>query len=81
MNMNDPVEVKLDELGEKIWNDYWARNGLYSKVPDSIRSAQTLPDGWVRFQLWEFASIFGPHLYNGCRIPFETNEVRIPDRA
>ena len=81
VNLNDQVCVTLTPEGEKI---LWER---YEKdiitVRDVFPNARQLVEGQhkegdrYRFQLWELCSIFGPHLYNGCKIPFEKNLMEI----
>jgi hypothetical protein len=67
-NVNDHVLVKLTEHGRELRRRYFARLGL----PDGLLPELKETDGWSRWQLWELMSIFGEHMYNGCRIPFET---------
>jgi hypothetical protein len=50
------------------------RNG----IPNSVWKEMVLPDGRVRFQLWDAMRTFGPDCYNGSNIlPFVNNEIEI----
>ena len=60
-NVNDYVLVKLTPVGK----DLLKKNDR--PIPDENS------EGWSRWQLWELASAFGDHMYNGCQIPFETS--------
>ncbi len=63
-NLNHYVKVKLTDRGKTllIANDH--------SVPEADA------DGWTKWQLWHLMQCFGEHMYNGCRIPFET-EIEI----
>jgi hypothetical protein len=75
MNINECVIVRLTEAGEKAWAKAWLPSHP-TGVPDVIRRAATLPDGRVRFQMWQLMHDFGPDCYNGSnRLPFVNNEI------
>ncbi|CAB4147733.1 hypothetical protein UFOVP431_45 [uncultured Caudovirales phage] len=64
-NVNHDVKVRLTDHGRSIL----AKEGLSQPR-----------EGWAKFKLWELMSIFGPHLCNGCKQPFETQvDIIIPD--
>jgi len=83
-NINNNVRVKLTDLGRKLHrenhnkifefaaefrtDDYY--NEFYAPIEDSA--------GWSTWQFWELMQIFGPYLYNGGEVPFET-EIEILD--
>jgi hypothetical protein len=69
-NINNYVLVKLTDCGRKILDDQ--HNELKKSLPDAEPLFKLDEDGWCKIQLWELMSIFGGHLFNGCRIPFET---------
>ena len=69
-NVNQNVLVKLTEEGETILKNYFGE----------LRDRLGLPEyeifydenGYVQFQMWNLMQIFGDHLHNGCKVPFET---------
>jgi hypothetical protein len=67
-NINDYVYVRLTDEGRKIL----MQQHQHAPVED--------PDGYSRWQLWHLMSVFGQHVYNGCRVPFETT-IKIPPSA
>ena len=73
MNVNDFVWVRLNELGWKVFDDYYRAHGV---DPAGVRSHLVDgPGGWQRFQLHELMHIFGPVSYNGASIVFDRNVV------
>lgn len=66
-NINDYVKVRLTERGREMLKEYWG-----GKVPDWFEDYSE-GNEYYRFQLHEFANIFGKELYNGnSNLPFET---------
>lgn len=65
-NTNIPVHVKLTEKGKELLNAYYNKYGFSKEVSF---------DGYYTFQLWEVMQIFGQHIYIGCTVPFENNEI------
>jgi hypothetical protein len=65
ININDPTWVRLTNNGRALYLAHFARMRCHAPVLSDEQ-------GWARFQLWDLAAIFGPHLYNGCDLPFET---------
>lgn len=65
-NLNIPIHVKLTEKGKEILDDYYGKCG-YPKEPEY--------DEYYEFQMWEMIQIFGQHIYLGCAVPFESNEI------
>jgi hypothetical protein len=65
-NMNDTVLVRLTPEGHEQYRKSWNELRL---EPPPLKSEE---DGWTRFQLWDLCNTFGPALYNGSRVPFET---------
>lgn len=76
ININDNVRVKLTDTGREVLkknhNLLNKRTGAHLPYLPPIEDA----DGWSTWQLWSLMRDFGPHIYNGCRIPFET-EIKI----
>jgi hypothetical protein len=81
VNLNDQVYVTLTPEGEKILRARHEKDII--TVRDVFPNARQLVEGQhkegnkYKFSLWELCSIFGPHLYNGCKIPFENNKLEI----
>lgn len=65
-NVNHYVRVKLTSVGWELVKNHWVQFGLAAPKPTMDTG------GWTRWQLWDLMNIFGPHLYNGCEMPFET---------
>ena len=69
ININDYILVKLTEYGE------WIYNHRYDELNKQLRrcSGHTLyppplkkePNGFVKFQMWDFMQIFGEHFKMG----------------
>jgi hypothetical protein len=77
-NINHKVRVKLTDNGR----------GILSRKEHAFSEAFDLPakeplvrevDGWSEWQLWDLMREFGPHIYNGCKVPFET-EIEIIEK-
>ena len=73
-NINDTAEVVLTKKGAQILNESDERpifmhthNGPYSE--GEVFSSE----------LWNIMHIFGSHLYNGCEIPFVSNNIIIQE--
>lgn len=77
LNLNTEAKVRLTEQGATLWNAYWQKEHL----PADIRPASKTAGDVLSIQLWEAMHIFGPHCFNGCRIPFEDNVIELPDEA
>ena len=60
-NVNEKVWVRLNDHGKQLLGD----TRKFSATEDA--------DGWSRWQLWDLMATFGPHIYLGCRVPFETD--------
>jgi len=78
MNLNDFIKVKLTPRGERIHFDYY-----YKYLPRFSSAELCFPtkdkEGFTKYMLWEFAHIFGEHLYNGAEQLIQKNEVIIVD--
>jgi hypothetical protein len=66
-NINDYVYVRLNDTGRKIYGDYWAK---YSCEPIPLIEED---NGYSKWQLWDLMNVFGEHIFNGCRMPFDCN--------
>lgn len=71
-NINNPVKVKLNNYGLEIhrlfYNSIFIGNIQYEK--DYYPKIDE--NGYTKFQLGEIMQIFGPHIYHGGKVPFET---------
>jgi hypothetical protein len=65
-NINDDVRVKLNENGWDIHKKYWLPYCSGNYTPPKADA-----DGYVKFQLWDFMNIYGPHMVMGLPIPFD----------
>jgi len=75
-NINDFVWVKLTAYGItelKRQNNELSDKLKYSMSDYSFKLPEKDEDGYYKFQLWYLMQTFGPFMYNGCRIPFETD--------
>lgn len=63
ININDRVRVKLTEHGRDLVSKH---DGL------AFERFKVDADGRIETQLWCLMQAFGPHLYMGGQIPFET---------
>jgi hypothetical protein len=71
INFNEVVSVQLNDLGKKIYRDYYRKLGT---KPPLLREDT---DGWHVFPLWELMHIFGSELYMGPPSPFIGGIIRI----
>jgi len=72
-NINSNVYVKLTPKGHELYKKFWEEVFKDSETKHTAPVIHTDAEGWTEFQMWDLMSIFGPHLYNGCNVPFETN--------
>jgi hypothetical protein len=81
VNLNDQVYVTLTPEGKEIFGLH--AHCLAHKVVDVLPNALDIilkehTEGDKHyFHLYELCHIFGPHLYTGCKIPFENNKLEI----
>ena len=66
INFNQRANVKLTSLGLQIWKD---------TGNDVINPATQ--EGAIRTELWHLMHVFGPHLYNGCDMPFQGAGIKL----
>lgn len=75
-NVNDYVKVKLTEKGKYIYyHQFDDINENIKKIGGILLNPIELKyddEGYTEFQMWHLMQIFGEHLYNGCKMPFET---------
>ena len=80
VNINDDVKVKLTAIGKL---ELERQHGLLQKMFPHIGCIE-MPvednEGWSIWQLWRLMETFGSMLYNGGRVPFET-EIEIEGKV
>ena len=54
-NLNNPIRVRLTNLGVRHYQEYWGEINDDEPYRPDPRDGE----GWAEFQLWEFARIFG----------------------
>jgi len=70
INWNDRVTLHLNEHGCQIYKEYFSKLGIEPpRIP--------LTEHRTTMELWQAAQIFGPHLYSGCQLPFESTDMEI----
>ena len=78
ININARIKVKLTPHGERIHFDHY-----YRLLKDKYPLRECLPkqdaDGYTQYQIWEFANIFGPYIYNGAEQVIVENEMVLMD--
>lgn len=60
MNINDEIWVKVTALGRTL-----------PGVAEHLKFDREVM-GWSKWQLWDFAATFGPAMFNGGKLPLET---------
>lgn len=68
LNINDTVKVKLTPIGWEIYRKHYTPFCTEGYIPPKQDSR-----GYVEFQLWDLMHVFGPNMYLGCKVPFETS--------
>lgn len=71
LNLNKMVKARLTDHGRAILEAQSLAVGTPYTPPKEDA------EGWSEWQLWDLMSRFGEDLYNGCKVPIET-EIRIP---
>jgi hypothetical protein len=79
-NINHDVRVKLTRHGEDcLKKNYEELAKRYAgKLPWAFQLPESDSDGWTRYQMHDLMAQFGPHLYCGAEIPFETEIEILP---
>jgi len=71
VNWNMKAIVKLNDHGKDIHEKYYRDLSEPAKTELIPPCGNYRPDQ-IAEPLWGIAQIFGRHLYNGCKIPFES---------
>lgn len=78
VNWNMKATVKLNchgrDIHQKYFRDLSKFAGAEIKPPKGDYRPEQLEE-----PLWSIAQIFGPHLFNGCKSPFETMNFELED--
>lgn len=76
VNINQIVYAKLTNAGRQIHKSHYDKMlGAYkSYVYESYRPKED-KEGFSKFHLWDLMRIFGPYLYDGCLLPFESDFI------
>ena len=69
INMNNHFQLTLTARGAVVYNSY------FHQFPADVRPAELAAGDVLEDSLWHLMHIFGPHMFNGCQIPFEGNVV------
>jgi hypothetical protein len=78
-NINHNIKVRLTEKGREIHRKQWDELGIKSFAYSPPKEDK---HGWSEWQLWDLMREFGPHLWNGCEVPFETEiKIQPPPRS
>lgn len=78
ININEKVRVRLTEYGKQCLAENYAKLSMASGAPLSMPNPKLDADGWTEWQLWRLMQEFGQHIAMGLPVPFEANEMLIP---
>lgn len=73
-NLNYHIKIRLNELGKKLYNDFW--KNIFPEKDDFYNELKKDKDGYCSFQMWQFMEVFGSHIHLGCE-PFADFNVLI----
>ena len=81
INLNDPVWVRLTP--EAVEHLRRRHDELRAEVPSlgTFVPPATDAEGWSRHQLWVLFEDFGSQIHLGCRLPFQSAQIRTTDPA
>jgi hypothetical protein len=72
VNVNNEVKIRLTDEGRKILMEaHDKRNEEHNGAFGDYAPPREDQFGWSTWQLWHLMREFGPHMYNGCKVPFE----------
>ena len=72
-NLNAIASVELTNVGLQVYRLYYHKLGL----DPSPYEEKYIKNDMLTTELWHIMEIFGPHLYQGCEIPFKNNQIII----
>lgn len=74
INVNEYVSVKLNDRGHAIlrenYDHLWRGRSPYPYNPPKEDA-----EGYSRWSVWHLMQEFGPHMYLGMTVPFDTDIV------
>ena len=78
-NMNNSVKVKLNNIGRAELKRI--HDELYSdlKIKKEYIEKNTDCNGYSSFQMHDLMNTFGHMMVMGCKTPFETLSIKIPE--
>lgn len=77
VNVNECVWVKLNDYGREILAAAHVERWKQRSTPFEFKLPGEDLDGWSKWQLWKLMQDFGPHMYLGGAMPFDSEiEVR-----
>jgi hypothetical protein len=71
-NVNGYIRYKPNDKTEEILRTNYDEAFKYTILEGLWEHPNLDEDGFVKMQLWDFMREFGPHLFLGCAVPFET---------
>lgn len=72
-NTNNVVCIKLNKYGLEIIENHYSKLGSKFGIETKNNYQKEMEEyGYVRMQLWEVMTIFGPHIGLGKQMPFDT---------
>lgn len=63
INLNARIRVRLTIEGRNVYHDHWSDLVRYA---GNLTEPPLIDEDIWEGELWDFAHIFGRHLYNGC---------------
>ena len=72
ININQMAQVRLTEEGAKVFNAWDRETQFPGWVPKDLNAGDVF-----KGHLWHLMQVFGPHIYMGCNVPFEGNEIQL----
>lgn len=70
-NLNAVASVELTDIGLQVYRLYYQGLGL---DPSSYEE-KYIKNRMLTTELWHVMEIFGPHIYQGCEVPFKNNQI------
>lgn len=70
-NLNAIASVELTDVGLQVYRLHYQGLGLDS----SPYEEKYIKNSMLTTELWHIMEIFGPHIYQGCEVPFKNNQI------
>ena len=76
-NVNEYVRVQLTDHGRELHRQNYdiqmeKLRPAYDWNPWEYKPVEEDANGWSEWQLWVLMQEFGPHIHNGCKMPYKT---------